>query len=124
MVTDLKVLVKILRFFIKAHAQIMLSAKFKMSERVCCGFARVFLWETKVTAKENVKKMCDESEFSYKRRILDERFRLYCDHFNEFEKFSMDRGTVHHCREVIFIIHYYSRSCITIIQIYYVISPL
>ena len=37
-----------------------LAGNFKMTERVCCGFARVFLWETKANAFKNITRASNE----------------------------------------------------------------
>lgn len=69
-----------------------LARSFKMTERVCCGFARVFIWETKTTAFKNIIRASDETQNQFNRRILDERFHLYIEQFKDYKPLLLDRG--------------------------------
>ena len=65
-----------------------------MTERIFCGFSRVFLWESKSIANKNIKQEPNESPSTFNKRVLDERFRLYSVQFSEYKKLSLDKGIV------------------------------
>ena len=65
---------------------------FKMTERVCCGFARVVIWETKTTAFKNIIRASGETQSQFNRHILDERFHLYIEQFKDYKLLLLDRG--------------------------------
>lgn len=69
-----------------------LAGNFKMTERVCCGFARVFLWETKANAFKNITRASNETHGQFTKRILDERFHLYTTQFKDYKPMVLDRG--------------------------------
>ena len=69
-----------------------LAGNFKMTERVSCGFARVFLWETKLNAFKNISRASNETHGQFTRHVLDERFRLYTTQFKDYKPMTLDRG--------------------------------
>ena len=69
-----------------------LARSFQMTERVCCGFARVFIWETKTTTFKNIIRGSDETQSQFNRSILDERFHLYIEQFKDYKPLLLHRG--------------------------------
>ena len=69
-----------------------LARSFKITETVCCGFARVFIWETKTTAFKNIIRASDETQGQFKGRILDERFHHYIEQFKDYKPLLLDGG--------------------------------
>ena len=65
---------------------------FKMTDRVCCGFARVFLWETKAIALNHITRGSDETKAQFNKRVLEERFNLYIEQFRDYKPLLMDKG--------------------------------
>jgi len=57
-----------------------------------CGFARVYVWDTKSLAQQNVKKMDDEPEKAFKSRLLEERYRLYMEKFKEYPRLHISKS--------------------------------
>ena len=55
------------------------------------GFARVYVWDTKSLAQQNVKKM-DEPEKAFKSRLLEERYRLYMEKFKEYPRLHISKS--------------------------------
>ena len=43
----------------------------KMTDRVCCGLVRVFLWETKAITFKNITRDYDETPSHFKKRLLE-----------------------------------------------------
>lgn len=73
-----------------------------------CGFARVYLWETKSLAKNNVKRKQNETAKAYKSRILDERYRLYMENFKKYPRLQVSKSK---CLSMMFLMaHVYKES--------------
>lgn len=70
-----------------------------MTEVVSCGFARVSLWKSKRLALGNLKRGANESLTKFKIRILDERYRLFNDNFNHYERMHLDKGKRYFLRQ-------------------------
>ena len=62
-----------------------------MTDRVCCGFARVFLWETKATSLKNITRGSAESQSQFNKRLLEEIFQFYIQQFQDYKPLLMDR---------------------------------
>ena len=77
---------------IRKRDSVYFGGTFKMTDRVCCGFVRVFLWETKATALKNITRDYDETPSHFKKRLLEERFRLYIEQFQDYKPLLMDKG--------------------------------
>ena len=69
-----------------------LAGNFNMTERVSCGFARVFLWETKANAVKNISRASDETQSQFTKCVLDERFHLYTAQFEDYKPMILNRG--------------------------------
>ena len=57
-----------------------------------CGFARVYLWDTKSLAQKKISRHDNESEKAYKSRQLEERYRLYMEHFEEYPHLHVSKS--------------------------------
>jgi len=62
-----------------------------MTARINCGFARVFLWETKLKTS-TCQPNRDVSVIKQKIKILDDRFGLYSQQFQDYEHLKLDKG--------------------------------
>lgn len=69
-----------------------LSANFKMSTVFNCGFARVFLYESRALALQNNPKLEGESVHKYNSRILNERYKLFKNQFAGNPHFEIQEG--------------------------------
>jgi len=56
-----------------------------------CGFARVYVWDTKSLTK-HIKRRDDEQETAFKGRLLDERYRLYMEHFENYPRLDVSKS--------------------------------
>ena len=65
---------------------------FKMTDRVCCGFARVFIWETKAIALSHIIRGSDETKAHFNKRVLEERFHVYIEQFQDYKPLLMNKG--------------------------------
>jgi len=63
-----------------------------MAETVSCGFGRVFLCQTKTIALSIIKQEPNESQTKFKCRLLQERFRIFTEHFKEYPRFDINKG--------------------------------
>ena len=72
-----------------------------MTDRACCGFARVFLWETKAASLQKITRRSDESQVQFNKRLLEERFHLYVEQFQDYKPLLMDKGKYTRSREEI-----------------------
>ena len=57
-----------------------------------CGFARVFLYESRTIAAQNVHRSGGESVNKYKSRVFEERFKLFKEQFKENPQFEIKKG--------------------------------
>ena len=69
-----------------------LGRMFKMTDRVCCGFARVFIWETKAIALSHITHGSDETKAQFNKCVLKERFNLYIEQFQDYKPLLMNKG--------------------------------
>lgn len=66
-----------------------------MSKLFNCGFARVFLYESRALTVQNIQKLEGESLSKYNSRILNERYNLFKNHFQGNPRFEIKEGKTH-----------------------------
>ena len=84
---------------------------FKMTDRVCCGFARVFLWKTKAISLNNITHVPYKTKAQFNKRVLEERFNLYIEQFQDYKPLLMDKGKqTCSLRESLLNVHFYTKD--------------
>lgn len=63
-----------------------------MTETINCAFARVYLYTTKKLAISNISRQPNESNTKFKIHLLQERYKLYEDHFSGYPRLQIDKG--------------------------------
>lgn len=63
-----------------------------MTELISCGFTRVYLWKTKQLAFESLNQEKNESKTKFRIRIVNERYRLFKEKFDNYERMHLDKG--------------------------------
>ena len=63
-----------------------------MTQVFNCGFARVFLYETRALAISNLKKQDGETLYKFNSRVLNEIFRLFSAKFAGYHQFQIKEG--------------------------------